>query len=146
MWSTQQSSFLPGGCHNCVYLRSQDRVTQELMQGLFCIAEKYELCQLKEMCADVICKHLSSSNAVNTLLLADKYSSHELREACIEFIVGHASQVMVTQEWKDLKVCPDYFKMVAGIYDTILKQRVPGFKDSLDDSVPSKKKPRLMPQ
>ena len=119
--------------------------TQELMQGLFCIAEKYELCRLKEMCADVICKHLSSSNAVNTLLLADKYSSHELREACIEFIVGHASEVMATQEWKDLKECPDHFKMVAEIYDTILKQRVPGFKDSLDDSVPSKK-PRLMPQ
>ena len=119
--------------------------TPEFMQGLFCIAEKYELCRLKEMCADVMCKHLSSSNAVNTLLLADKYSSHALRKACIDFIVGHASQVMATQEWKDLKVCPDYFKMVAEIYDTILKQKIPGFKDSLDDSLPSKK-PRLMPR
>ena len=91
-----------------------------------------------------MCKHLSSSNAVNTLLLADKYSSLALREACIEFIVGHASQIMATQEWKNLKVCPDYFKMVTEIYDTILKQKIPGFKDSLDDSLPSKK-PRLMP-
>ena len=117
----------------------------ELIQGLFSVADKYELCRLKEMCADVMCKYLSSSNAVNTLLLADKYSSHALRKACIEFIVGHASQVMVTQEWKDLKVCADYFKMVAEIYDTILKQKIPGFKDSLDDSLPSKK-PRLMPR
>ena len=117
----------------------------ELIQGLFSVAEKYELCRLKEMCADVMCKHLSSSNAVSTLLLADKYSSHALREACIKFIVGHASQVMATQEWEDLKVCPDYFKMVAEIYDTILKQKIPGFKDSLDDSLPSKK-PRLMPR
>ena len=106
--------------------------TPELIQDLFSVAEKYELCRLKEMCADVMCKHLSSSNAVNTLLLADKYSSLALREACIEFIVGHASQVMATQEWKDLKVCPDYFKMAAEIYDTILKQIIPGFKDSLN--------------
>ena len=119
--------------------------TPELIQGLLSVAEKYELCRLKEMCADVMCKHLSSSNAVNTLLLADKYSSLTLREACIEFIVGHASQVMATQEWKDLKVCPDYFKMVTEIYDTIFKQKIPGFKDPLDDSLPSKK-PRLMLQ
>ena len=105
--------------------------TQDL-QDLFCIADKYEVCRLKEMCAEAMCKNLNSSNAVNTLLLADKHSSYALREACIEFIAGHASQVMATQEWKDLKVCPDYFKMVAEIYDTILMQTVPGFKDSLD--------------
>ena len=118
--------------------------TQVLIEGLFSIAEKYEVCRLKEMCAEAMCKNLSSSNAVNTLLLADKYSSHQLREACIEFIVGHASQVMATQEWKDLQGCPNYFKMVTEIYEIILKQKVPGFEDSLDDSVPSKK-PRLMP-
>ena len=100
------------------------------LQDLFCIADKYEICRLKEMCAEAMCKNLSSSNAVNTLLLADKHSSYALREACIEFIAGHASQVMATQEWKDLKVCPDYFKMVTEIYETILKQTVPGFKDS----------------
>ena len=99
------------------------------LQDLFCIADKYEICRLKEMCAEAMCKNLSSSNAVNTLLLADKHSSYALREACIEFIAGHASQVMATQEWKDLKVCPDYLKMVTEIYETILKQTVPGFKD-----------------
>ena len=85
------------------------------LQDLFCIADKYEICRLREMCAEAMCKNLSSSNAVNTLLLADKHSSYALREACIEFIAGHASQVMATQEWKDLKVCPDYFKMVTEI-------------------------------
>ena len=104
----------------------------QALQDLFCIADKYEVCRLKEMCAEAMCKNLRSSNAVNTLLLADKHSSYALREACIEFIAGHASQVMVTQEWKDLKECPDYFKMVAEIYDTILMQTVPGFKDSLE--------------
>ena len=106
--------------------------TPELIQGLFCIADKYEVCQLKEMCAEAMCKTLRSANAVNTLLLADKHSNCAFREACIKFIVGHASQVMATQEWKDLQECPNYFKMVAEVYDTILMQTVPGFKDSLD--------------
>ena len=57
-------------------------------------------------------------------------SSHALREACIEFIVGHASQIIARQEWKDLKVCTDYFKVVTDTYETILKQTIPGFKDS----------------
>ena len=100
------------------------------LQDLFCIADKYEVCRLKEICAEAMCKNLSSSSVVSTLLLADKHSSYALREACIEFIAGHASQVMATQEWKDLKVCPDYFKMVTEIYERILKQTVPGFKDS----------------
>ena len=69
------------------------------LQDLFCIADKYEVCRLKEICAEAMCKNLSSSNVVSTLLLADK---HALREAGIKFIASHASQVMATQEWKDI--------------------------------------------
>ncbi|XP_051012897.1 speckle-type POZ protein-like [Acomys russatus] len=73
-----------------------------LAPGVLAAADRYGLEQLKVMCEDALCRHLSVENAAHTLFLADLHSAQQLKMEALGFITVHASEVSETSGWKEM--------------------------------------------
>ncbi|XP_065203944.1 speckle-type POZ protein B-like [Planococcus citri] len=71
--------------------------------GLLAAADKYDLYQLKTMCAKTLFEGLSVENATSVLSLADMHGVEELKNKVIKFIVSNPTEVMGTEGWKNIR-------------------------------------------
>ncbi|XP_065205300.1 speckle-type POZ protein B-like isoform X11 [Planococcus citri] len=71
--------------------------------GLLAAADKYDLYQLKTMCAKTLFEGLSVENAASILTLADMHGAKELKNKVIKFIVSNPTEVMGTEGWKNIR-------------------------------------------
>ena len=76
---------------------------KEKAHDLFCIADKYQLERLKQLCEKQLWTDISVKNVVDTLLLAMTHDLIRLKRRCTRFIANHIAEVMKTKEWKKLK-------------------------------------------
>ena len=76
---------------------------KEKAHDLFCIADKYQLERLKQLCEKQLWTDISVKNVVDTLLLAMTHDLVRLKRRCTRFIANHIAEVMKTKEWKKLK-------------------------------------------
>ncbi|XP_065205306.1 speckle-type POZ protein B-like isoform X17 [Planococcus citri] len=75
----------------------------ELAEGLLAAADKYDLCQLKMMCAKTLSERLSVDNAASVLGLADMHGVKELKDKVIKFIASKPTEVLRTEGWKNIR-------------------------------------------
>lgn len=67
------------------------------------LAEKYDMDQLKALCEEKLIKQLSKFNVCTLLQFADTYNADLLQQACIEMISTFRKQIMVTEDWLEMK-------------------------------------------
>ncbi|XP_043479770.1 speckle-type POZ protein B-like [Leptopilina heterotoma] len=74
----------------------------EVALDLFCVAEKYQLEELKTNCINSLCKNLSAKTVFDTLEMADLYSLPEVRSECLKLLITEWNVISETKEFKNL--------------------------------------------
>ena len=73
-----------------------------LGEELWSAADKYDIQELKQICAKELGKNLTVENAVRLLVLSDLHPANELKDGAIRFINENAAAVTKTPSWSDL--------------------------------------------
>jgi speckle-type POZ protein len=73
-----------------------------LADDLLIAANKYDIQDLKQMCAKEMVKTLTADNAVEFLVLSDLHQANDLKDSAIRFIIKNAEAVTKTSSWSDL--------------------------------------------
>ncbi|XP_065205304.1 speckle-type POZ protein B-like isoform X15 [Planococcus citri] len=92
---------------------------KKFAEGLLAAADKYDLYQLKAMCAKSLFEGLSVENAASVLALADMHGVKELKNKVIKFIVSNPTEVMGTEGWKNIR---SNFELVDEVCLALAKQ------------------------
>lgn len=74
----------------------------EAVFGLYDLANKYDVSDLRKICEDHLNNSLSVDNVINVLQLADRQNSVKLKNECMEFIDRHFDSVQMTEPFKAL--------------------------------------------
>ncbi|XP_043479764.1 speckle-type POZ protein B-like [Leptopilina heterotoma] len=72
----------------------------EVALELFCVAEKYQLEELKTNCINSLHKCLSAKTVFDTLEMADLYSLLELKSECLKLLIAEWIIISETMEFK----------------------------------------------
>ena len=72
-----------------------------LTEEILVAANKYEIGDLKQICAKELQKKLTVDNAVRLLVLSDLHQSEDLKDGAIRFINKNAPAVMKTPSWSN---------------------------------------------
>ena len=64
-------------------------------------AEKYALVDLKKMCEESLCVHLTVENVLDMMDLSDLHNAANLRATALKFIVENAKEVSAQKEWRE---------------------------------------------
>ena len=72
---------------------------ENFAQELLIAANKYDIRDLKQICAEELCRKLTAGNVVRLLILSDLHKVNVLKEGAIRFINKNAPAVMKTTSW-----------------------------------------------
>ena len=109
-----------------------------LAEELLVAANKYDIQDLKEICAKELHKKLTVDNAVHLLILSDLHQANDLKRAAIRFINKNAEYVMKTASWFNLLKCFKIFsKCVLGKLGTRLSGLLKSNQNKLDYALSS---------
>ena len=72
-------------------------------QELLIAANKYDIQDLKQICAEELCRKLTAGNVVRLLILSDLHKVNVLKEGAIRFINKNAQAVMKTPTWSEIR-------------------------------------------
>ena len=86
--------------------------------GLVSAADKYQLDELKIMCARYLWNNLTSENVSDILILADAHHATELKAQAIKFINGHTKEVFATDSYTILRKLHQY--LVVDCYEALM--------------------------
>ena len=76
-----------------------------LAEEILVAANKYDIQELKEICAKKLHKKLTADNAVDLLIFSDVHQAEDLKIGAIRFINKNAPAVMKTPSWS---TCPKF--------------------------------------
>ncbi len=88
-------------------------------EKLWFAADKYQLPGLKALCENEFVKQLKMCNAAHFLLIADRYCDETFKDYVLSFITKDkdtCSQVMRSEEWKEVTKFPDLVIAVTNKY------------------------------
>jgi speckle-type POZ protein len=74
---------------------------RNLAEELLVAANKYDIQELKQICAKELRKKLTVDNALDFLIFSDLHQANELKDGAIRFINKNAAAVMKTPPWSD---------------------------------------------
>ena len=77
-------------------------LTEETVQPLYSIADKYAIDDLKADCIDWLLGHVRIENAVPLLAWAHLHAIDQLEEAALEFIARHGKEICPLADWEQL--------------------------------------------
>jgi len=77
-------------------------------------AEKYDLKELKQMCATSLCNSIRKDNVLDMLVLAETFDLPEVRRMSLEFTANHKMEI-VNQDWR-IKLA-NYPAIIADMYE-----------------------------
>jgi hypothetical protein len=98
---------------------------QTMVEKLLAAAQKYEIFEIKDFCANIIFKDMKNENAIQNLIIADKYNATKLLDKIIEFIANDFESILNTsyKDWE--KFIVENPKLVIKIFKTMTKKREP---------------------
>ncbi|XP_055951479.1 speckle-type POZ protein B-like [Argiope bruennichi] len=70
---------------------------------LYYAADKYEVMDLRNLCACRIISEVTTENVCQILLLAHRHSDKSLKKEAMDFIQAHADAVFQTEGWRNLE-------------------------------------------
>ena len=92
-----------------------------LAEQLLIAADKYDIQDLKEICAKELRKNLTANNAVDLLILSDLHQTNDLKEGAIRFINKNAPAVMKTPSWPDFR--KNHPNLIFELYSKLLESK-----------------------
>ncbi len=77
-----------------------------MVEKLLAAAQKYEILEIKDFCANIIFKDIKNENAIQNLIIADKYNATKLLNKIIEFIAYNLQSILnfSNKEWENFIV------------------------------------------
>jgi speckle-type POZ protein len=98
---------------------------QTMVEKLLAAAQKYEILEIKDFCANIIFKDIKNENAIQNLIIADKYNATKLLDKIIEFIADNLQSILKISynEWE--KFIVENPKHVTKLFKTMAKKRQP---------------------
>jgi hypothetical protein len=98
---------------------------QTMVEKLLAAAQKYEILEIKDFCANIIFKDIKNENAIQNLIIADKYKATKLLDKIIEFIANNFQSILNISviEWE--KFIIENPKLVTKIFKTMAKKHQP---------------------
>jgi speckle-type POZ protein len=98
---------------------------QTMVEKLLAAAQKYEILEIKDFCANIIFKDIKNENAIQSLIIADKYKATKLLDKIIEFIADNFQSILNIsyKEWENFIV--ENPKYVTKLFKTMAKKRQP---------------------
>jgi speckle-type POZ protein len=99
--------------------------TQTMVEKLLAAAQKYEILEIKDFCANIIFKDIKNENAIQRLIIADKYNATKLLDKIIAFIAVNFQPILKIsyKEWE--KFIVENPKLVTKIFKTMAKKHQP---------------------
>jgi speckle-type POZ protein len=90
-----------------------------LAEELLVAANKYDIPDLKDICAKELRRNLTADNAVHHLILSDLDQAEDLKDGAIRFINKNAPAVMKTPSWSNFhKSHPDLiYELYSKLFD-----------------------------
>lgn len=85
-----------------LYTDSLEDVQWETAFNLYYAGEKYDIRLLKVICASFLKRKLSTSNAVNVLVLAEMHQDSNLKTSAVNFILLHDKEIFDSYAWEVL--------------------------------------------
>jgi len=76
---------------------------ENMCEGLFCAAAKYQILGLQMQCEEYLLTQLSIETVVPLLRLGDTYSSTKLKDHALSFMASHAETVLQSREYSELE-------------------------------------------
>jgi len=92
-----------------------------LAEQLLVAANKYDVEDLKQICAKEMVKTLTPDNAVDLLILSDLYQANDLKEAAIRFINKNVPAVMKKPSWPAFRKSHPY--LIYELYSKLLESK-----------------------
>ncbi|KAE8806197.1 Speckle-type POZ protein [Hordeum vulgare] len=74
-----------------------DEAATTMAHGLLEAADRYKMERLKIICEDMMCKHVSTSTVITTLVLAEQHHCPRLKAACINFLISPKNMSVVLE-------------------------------------------------
>ncbi|KAF7051322.1 hypothetical protein CFC21_059569 [Triticum aestivum] len=74
-----------------------DDAATAMAHGLLEAADRYKMERLKMICEDMMCKYVSTSTVITTLVLAEQHHSQRLKAACIDFLISPNNMKVVLE-------------------------------------------------
>jgi hypothetical protein len=98
---------------------------QTMAEKLLAAAEKYEILEIKDFCANIIFKDIKNENAIQNLIIADKYNATKLLDKIIEFIADNFQTILNISviEWEKFLV--ENPKLVTKVFKIMAEKRQP---------------------
>ncbi len=98
---------------------------QTMVEKLLAAAQKYEILEIKDFCANIIFKGIKNENAIQNLIIADKYNATKLLDKIIGFIADNFQSIfnISYKEWENFIV--ENPKHVTKLFKTMAKKRQP---------------------
>ncbi|XP_073843278.1 speckle-type POZ protein-like [Musca autumnalis] len=101
---------------------TDSEIPKEMAAKLFCVAHKYALFNLQQMCEKMLIDAIGVDSVADILLLAEKHSSESLKTAAVEFIIENIKEVNGTEGWRKLR--ETYLELYVEILEKTLEQRL----------------------
>nr|XP_020177724.1 BTB/POZ and MATH domain-containing protein 2-like [Aegilops tauschii subsp. strangulata] len=74
-----------------------DEAVTAMAHRLLGAADRYKVERLKLICEDMLCKRVSTSTVITTLVLAEQHHSQRLKAACIDFLISPNNMKVVLE-------------------------------------------------
>ena len=92
-----------------------------LAEELLVAAKKYDIRELKEICAKEMVKQLTVDNAVRFLVLSDLHQAEDLKNGAMHFINKNAPAVMKTPSWSALT--KNHYHLMGELYSKLCESK-----------------------
>ncbi|XP_017464240.1 PREDICTED: speckle-type POZ protein-like, partial [Rhagoletis zephyria] len=105
-----------------------------LSPELLTLADKYQVGDLKYLCADYLSSVLTIDNVANVYLVADLHNASGLKDNCLAFMASNFSQVLLSQGW--LQICKtggEKITEVCSVIGDILRPKKTSSKDNSEE-------------
>lgn len=78
---------------------TRNRLNGKSAQPLYEIADKYDVCSLREECIAYLLLNIEVTNAINLLAWSNIYKIDQLKQATVKFVSEHGKQICSSSEW-----------------------------------------------
>lgn len=83
-----------------LYCGEIDPISQEIIFGLFSLAIRYKVQDLRIKCLEYLKENMTVATFCDTMTLALNYAESELTDISADFFIQNATDILASNEWK----------------------------------------------
>lgn len=83
-----------------LYTGKIENLTPDNFAGLYFLADKYQVKELKQRCIDFMNKNITVDTVCDIIAIADQHQEEKLKKSSEEFLVRNIKTILPTEKWK----------------------------------------------